>query len=219
MKFSCLVAACVAWGCSANADHAPSVQARFSVHAASTDGSGLSGVILETDERRASTGADGTAELTLAGRDGERREIRVLCPENYQSPPDPLLAAIRRPSNSQEFRYDVLCTPLRHTVVVVARAINGSNLPILRLGREIGRTSEDGIAHALLSVQVGESLRLTLDTEQAAELLPRSPTFDFPGVERDEIVTINQVFERPPPPPKVRRFRPRKKHDSRPTRL
>lgn len=219
MKYRHFLAVCVVWGCGAKSSHGPLVEGRLSFHAQSSDGSELPGVVLEAGGKRVSTTPDGTAELRLAGSEGERREIRVSCPENYQSPPEPLQATIRRPSSgSPTFRYDVVCTPLRHTVVVVARVINGSNLPILRLGSEIGRTNEDGVAHALLSVPTGESLRFTLDTDGAPGLRPRSPSFDFPAVDQDEILTINQAFERPRPP-QVRRRSPAKKQDNRPTRL
>jgi hypothetical protein len=219
MKYRYLWVGCVVWGCGAKSSHDPRVEGRLSFHAQSSDGSQLSGVVLEAGGKRVSSAPDGTAELRLAGSEGERCEIRVSCPENFESPPEPLQATIRRPSNvSQSFRYDVVCTPLRHTVVLVARISSGSSLPILRLGSEIGRTNEDGVAHALLSVPIGESLRFTVDTDGAPGLRPRNPSFDFPAVDQDEILTINQAFERPRPT-QVRRRSPAKKQDSRPTRL
>jgi hypothetical protein len=214
---------CALWmlyGCNSVTGGAASIESPLIVRSQSSAGTPLAGVILEVDGRQATTGADGTVALKLTGSEGARREIAVTCPEDHQPPASPLVVSIRKPAGGAgPYHYDVVCTPLHHTVVVVGRVINGPNLPILHLGAPIGRTNRDGIAHAAFTVGAGESIRLTLDTEDT-QLLPRSPSFDFPGVERDEIVTITQTFELPPEPKPVR-HRPAKKReaDDRPRRL
>lgn len=210
---------CVAWlalGCSGG-NVSPAVEAPLGIRAQSTDGAPLAGVVFEASGRRAVSGGDGTATLTLVGTEGERREIAVTCPEDYEAPASSLVVSIRRsPATARAYHYDVACTPLRHSAVVVTRAVGGADLPILHLGAEIGRTNREGIAHALVSVPAGESLRLTLDTS-GRNLLPASPSFDFPAIDHDEILTINQVFEAPPRPKAPRR--PVKRAVARPTRL
>jgi len=211
--FGCV--ACFALGCS-GFGAAPSIEAKVTVHARSTDGAPLAGVVLEDAGRRIASGADGAAHLSLAGTEGERRELAVTCPEDYESPSSSLVVSIRRSSNAgSSYDYDVSCAPLRHSIVVVTRAVNGADLPLLYLGQEIGRTNEQGVLHALVRVPAGESLRVTLDTEDRA-LLPVSPSFDFPSVNHDEIVTVNQVFE---PIVVSRPKRLVKKADNRPKRL
>lgn len=207
---------CVLLGCSGAA---PPVEAKVSVVAQSSDGSPLPGVVLETSGRRATSGADGTITLVLSGSEGERREVGVVCPEHYQASSPSLMVSIRRAADAASaYHYDVTCAPLRHSVVVVTRAINGPNLRILHLGAEIGRTNAEGVAHAIVSVPAGDSLRLTLDTRDQ-DLLPRSPSFDFPAVDHDELLTITQVFEvKARPKPQLSRRAP-KKAAARPTRL
>ena len=201
------------------AGRGPSVESRLSVRAQSTEGLPLAGVVLEVDGRRFTSGADGTLTFPLTGKEGERRDIRVACPENYQPSSPRLTVSLRKPSAAQAFHYDVSCIPLRHDVVVAVRAIRGPNLAVLYLGSTIARTNEAGVAHALVNVPAGESFRLTLLSEGEG-LLPRNPSYDFPGVERDDIFSISEVFA-PIPPPKVSRTRTPKqtKPDDRPQRL
>lgn len=177
----------------------------------------MAGVLLEASGRQAVTTAEGTADLTLSGSEGERREVSVVCPDDYETPASTLVVSIHRSDAARAYNYDVACTPLRRSIVVVTRAVNGANLPILRLGSEIGRTNEAGIAHTWVSLPAGESLRLMLGTNDR-DLLPRSPMFDFPAADRDEIVTINQVFE-VPVRPKISRRPAKKATTTRPTRL
>jgi hypothetical protein len=216
MKYSHLTL-WVACGCS-SAGSDPSVQSRLSVRTQSTDGTALAGVILELDGHRVTSDADGAIALTVSGNEGERREISVVCPENYEASSPRLTISVRKPTSaSKSYAYEVSCTPLRHEVVIAVRAIRGPDLPVLYLGSEIARTNEDGVAHALVTVPAGESLRITLASDEGG-LLPRNPTFDFPAVERDEVLSISEVFE-PIPQPKALRVRATKKADDRPRRL
>jgi hypothetical protein len=215
MKYlSCL--ACLALGCS-GVSATPTIEAKVNVRAQTSDGVPVAGVLLEAAGRQAVSAADGTADLTLSGSEGERREVSVVCPDDYETPASTLVVSIQRSDAARAYNYDVACTPLRRSVVVVTRAVNGANLPILHLGSEIGRTNEAGIAHASVSLPAGEPLRLMLDTD-GRDLLPRSPMFDFPAADRDEIVTVTQVFE-VPVRPKVSRRPAKKTPPSRPTRL
>lgn len=216
MKYlSCL--ACLALGCS-GVGATPPIEAKVNVRAQTSDGVPLAGVLLESSGRQAVSAADGTAHLTLSGSEGERREVSIVCPDDYETTASTLVVSIHRSNSAaRAYHYDVACNPLRRSIVVVTRAVNGANLPILHLGSEIGRTNEAGIAHAWVSLPAGESLRLMLDTDDR-DLLPRSPTFDFPAADRDEIVTINQLFD-VPVRPKVSRRPAKKATTNRPTRL
>ena len=219
MKYSYL-ALWLAYGCSSVGGSDMSVQSRLSIRAQSTDGTPLAGVVLEVDKRRATSGEDGTVSLTVTGNEGERRELSVTCPENYETSTPRLTVSVRKPTSaSKTYHYDVSCTPLRHDVVIAVRATGGPGLPVVFLGSVIARTNEDGVAHALLNVPAGESLRITLESQESG-LLPSNPSFDFPAVGRDEVLSISEVFE-PVPQPKVLRVRVRttKKVDDRPQRL
>jgi hypothetical protein len=93
-------------------------------------------------------------------------------------------------------------------LVVAVRAQNGLNLPLRYLGREIARTDESGVCHALLQLPPSESVTLTLDTSGADKLRPKSPEFKFTVPPHDEVVVFDQSFAREvEPKPAVRRRR------------
>ncbi|HMJ15387.1 MAG TPA: hypothetical protein VK524_28420 [Polyangiaceae bacterium] len=142
--------------------------------------------------------SDGRGSMTLAARgaEGETLAFEVRCPDGHRSPGKPLSIVLRRSTQSERRpEYVVSCPPLKRKLVVAVRADNGPNLPVRHLGREIARTDASGAAHVLLEAQAEDSLELTLDTSEHADLRPSNPSARFAVAPRDEVATFNQKFE------------------------
>ena len=137
----------------------------------------------------------GLVQLSVSGSEGARVNLAVECPQGYRSPGAPISAVLRRPNESDRHaEYSVLCPPVFRTVVVAVRADRGPNLPILQLGREVGRTDGAGAAHVLLKSAPEESLELTLDTSSNPALRPHNPTTRFRVGQSDDILVFNEAF-------------------------
>jgi hypothetical protein len=137
----------------------------------------------------------GLVQLSVSGSEGGSVKLAVECPQGYRSPGAPISALLRRAKESDRHaEYSVLCPPVFRTVVVAVRADHGANLPILQLGREVGRTDGAGAAHVVLKSAPEESLELTLDTSSNPALRPHNPTTRFRVGQSDDILVFNQVF-------------------------
>jgi hypothetical protein len=55
--------------------------------------------VLYAGKEVATTGADGTAKLTLGGDEGQSFDLSVQCPEGYKSPPAPVAVTLKRASS------------------------------------------------------------------------------------------------------------------------
>jgi hypothetical protein len=153
-------------------------------------------VLLE-NTRVASTGTDGTATLKLKGNEGETMLFQVKCPEGYQSPSKPISITLRRiASPSKRPEYGASCPPATRTVVVAVRADNGPNLPVMYLGREVGKTDESGAAHVLLTLKPDDTFQLMLktDVEGGERLRPQNPMATFVLKGQDDVLTFDQAF-------------------------
>lgn len=172
---------------------------RAEVVVTSDPGHGLAGAVLVAAERPiATTAADGSANITLDGVEGDSVPVAVRCPAGYESPP-PIRIALRRLSKgSRAPRFDARCAPVERTFVVGIRAHNGPDLPIYRLGKLVGRTDSAGAAHVLVRAKSNEQVAFTIETktgERRPVLRPENPTLTFVAGERDELVVLEQRFE------------------------
>ena len=141
----------------------------------------------------------GLVQLSVSGAEGGSVNLAVECPPGYRSPAAPISALLRRANESDRHaEYAVLCPPVFRTVVIAVRADRGANLPILQLGREVGRTDGAGAAHVVLKSPPEESLELTLDTSANPALRPHNPTTRFRVGQSDDILVFNQVFNLDP---------------------
>lgn len=153
--------------------------------------------VLIDNKRVASTGTDGTAALKLKGNEGETLLFHVKCPEGFQSPTKPLAITLRRiASPSIRPEYAASCPPSTRTVVVAVRADNGPNLPVVYLGREVGRTDESGAAHILLTLKPDDAFQLMLktDAEGGERLRPQNPMANFLVKGQDDMLVFDQAF-------------------------
>ena len=159
----------------------------------------------------ASTGSEGRADLKLHGEEGEGLSFNIRCPEGHQNP-KPLNVTLRRIADPKKRpEYKVACPPTTRTIVVAVRADEGPNLPVMFLGREVGRTDASGAAHVMLKMRPDEAFQLMLKTsgsEEGERLRPQDPVATFRMKNHDDMVTFDQEFkvER-----RIRRWRPKPK--------
>lgn len=148
-------------------------------------------LIIATDE-------EGAAKLSLTGNEGDTYDVQVKCPQGFQSPTKPLSIALHRlaePSSMPE--YEVSCPPTTRTIVVAVRAENGANLPVLYLGRVVGRTDSAGAATILLdNLDADSQFDLTLDTSAKGneQLRPQNPSASFTVKRSDDVFTFDVKF-------------------------
>lgn len=145
------------------------------VRVTSDPGVGLAGVTLSHAETALGmTGADGSARLQLAGREGDRVEVGARCPKSHTTP-EPAQVVLRTYVDREAPELEIRCSPRRRRVAVVVTAKNGPNLPLLHRGVELARTDAQGIAHFVLEGAPGDAFEVTLDTTQRSDLRPQNP--------------------------------------------
>ncbi|WP_146645741.1 hypothetical protein [Labilithrix luteola] len=161
----------------------------------------LAGALVQHEGRTLSTtAADGSALVTLRGPEGATVDLNVVCPSGHESPAKPTRITLRRLTGGDSRpEYAVPCPSMTRSIVIVVRAENGPNLPVLYLGREIARTDASGAAHAALDVRPGEMIEVTLDTQSNKQLRPESPTVALAVKQQDDIFVVDQRFTAPAP--------------------
>ena len=105
------------------------------------------------------------------------------------------------------------CNEEQPLSALVIRAEPG--LPVLIDGKRMGQTDAGGTEHLLLRAIPGTLLHVALDTSRSPDLLPQHPVTSFEVGTRDQLLFVDQAFERraeprprrrraapPPPPPK-----------------
>jgi hypothetical protein len=140
---------------------------------------------------------DGTLQLAISGAEGDRVAVAVSCPEGYTSPRKMVDIVLHRLTEPQrEPESTVRCTPDQRRMIVVVRAEHGANLPVLYLGREIARTDESGVAHALVRAPTNDEVEITLSTAVPGgeRLRPQSPTMRFTSTRSDDIKLFDVQF-------------------------
>lgn len=151
--------------------------------------------VLLGKKSRGQTGADGQLAVTLTGLPGQVARLNVKCPEGYASPEKTVDVGITElAKGSPAPLFEARCTALAHSLVVAIRAENGPNLPVIYLGKELGRTDAEGVAHVVLKVPPGETASLRLDTSGAPALKPQNPEMLFKASNRDEMLLLEQKF-------------------------
>jgi len=202
-------------GCAQVLGEQPKVTSECLVRVYADEDTPIERVALTTGGETVTTDERGEAVVVLRGHEGDRRQVNVRCPDQFQPPSAPLAVTLRSASQrSQRDRYDVFCAPLRRKVVVAARVEGGAGLPINFLGREVARLDEDGTANALLELAVGEPFRVSIDTSSRPALRPQHPVFDYPAGDIDDVLLLQHKFTVFVPKPIVK-----KRGRPRPTRL
>ncbi|HEX9296772.1 MAG TPA: hypothetical protein VF881_13095 [Polyangiaceae bacterium] len=181
---------------------APETPFQLAIAATSDPGRPVAGArVLFKTKTVGTSDAAGTAKVAISGSEGDTVSLLVQCPDGYTSPEKPIVAGLRRLApGSPPPKFEVRCTPVLRTTVVGVRAQNGPNLPILYLGRPVGRTDALGAGHVLLQLKPNEQVTLTLSTtEKGAEgLRPQNPTLTFVSKDQDDMVLLEQKFTAAP---------------------
>lgn len=178
-----------------------STLARLKVSVKTTDDSGRAvpgAEIVLSKKQLGVTDTHGVLVTTLAGRPGTIASLSVKCPSGFTSPEKTLDVGITQLAASSPMpQLDARCTALTHELVLGIRAENGADLPILYLGKEVGRTDTNGVAHVVVRVPPGETGSVELDTRAKPGLTPPNPSLVFKAGNKDELVLLQQKFTLP----------------------
>jgi hypothetical protein len=142
------------------------------------------------------TDASGNARILSYGHEGDRIDVVVKCPDDYESPDAPLSIGMRKlTKGSPTPHFEVRCPPTRRTTVVGFRVENGPNIPVQYLGRTVARTDSSGAAVFALRLKPAQQVEVSLDTTDAPEgIRPQNPTFTFVAKAVDDFVVFDQTF-------------------------
>jgi hypothetical protein len=142
------------------------------------------------------TDSAGLAAVRLQGKEGDRVELTVKCPADYESPATPLVIGLRRfAQGSPAPHFEVQCPPTFRTVMVGLRIENGPGLPVQYLGRTVARTDDSGAALFALRAKPSEQVEVTVNTEESPDpLRPQDPKFTFVTKDSDDFVVLDQTF-------------------------
>ena len=189
------------------------------LHVTSDPGKAVAGAqVLSGTKIVGKTDAAGASKVRFGGKEGDQVELTIKCPADFDSPPKPLAISLRRlAAGSRPPQFEARCAPTVRMVVVGVKADNGANLPVLYLGRPLGRTDASGAAIFTMKVKPAEQIELTVSTAEkgSEQLRPQSPTLTFVAPDKDDFVVLDQRFTIEKKPVV---YRPRPK-DNRPTPL
>lgn len=171
---------------------------KISIRASTTRGAPVTGAeVMMAGVVLARSDAAGAAKVDVGGSEGDTFELQVRCPSPLKSPAAPLV--IRRLEIAGgDVEHAVKCEETRRTLVVVVRAEGGPDLPILYLGKEIGRTDASGAAHVRLDTDIKDRVELILGTDgaQMAGAHPQNPSATFEPADHDEVKEMSVTFKR-----------------------
>lgn len=165
--------------------------------------------IIRKERTIGTTGADGKAEFTFEGTEGDVYELKIVCPADYQSPPKPLSVPLRRLSDpSRKPEYAASCPPNFRKLVVALRVDAGDNkdpvagLPVYykSLNQYVGTTDESGALTAAFNIHPGDPFELLLKTsgnadKSFAKLIPQDQVIPITLKVVDDIQPVNFNFK------------------------
>jgi hypothetical protein len=158
----------------------------------------MPGVTVEVNALAAQTAADGSVTFQLRGTEGQRYQIKVLCPAGYRvaSDQDTVDVTLRRVYDSTGEGFmaserNVRCVPTRRRVAMVIMAgEGGANLPVLVDEQEQTKTDAAGVAHFALAAPPSSSFRVKIDSPSGDD---PARTFRVPDV--DEVFLFEQEVQ------------------------
>jgi hypothetical protein len=202
MRTSALVLAAVAFcGC---APAAPHVFTQDAVIRVESEGGPVAGAEVSSGGKVMSkTLDDGRVQLRMNGREGDVFHVEVGCPEGYRpTGAHEFELLVRRAEDGRSPELTARCSRTRRRALVAVRANNGAELPILHLGKEVGRTDKSGAATVVMDVMPGEDVELVLDTRGKKKIHPQNPVLSFRCADHEDVFVVDQTFtvDKPPPP-------------------
>lgn len=193
-----LLAVLLASGCKTKPVPSGPGESKISIRASTTRGAPVTGAeVMMAGVVLARSDAAGAAKVDVGGSEGDTFELQIRCPSPLKSPVSPLV--IRRLQIAGgDVEHAVKCEETRRTLVVVVRAEGGPDLPILYLGKEIGRTDASGAAHIRLDTDIKDRVELILGTDgaQMAGAHPQNPSATFEPSDHDEVKEMSVTFKR-----------------------
>jgi hypothetical protein len=181
----------------ASFDPPPLPPFRVAVVVEGDPGNPIAGAAIQQSSKvLATTGADGRAELSFRGADGDLVDASVKCPDGFQSPQKPLSVRISRlAEGSKAPEFKVSCPPSMRHVVVAIKTENGANLPVTYLGKVVAKTDASGAAHVAIDLPPGTGFAIGLDTTDATRIKPQMPSKPFTIGQSDDIFLWEQKFD------------------------
>lgn len=168
------------------------------------DGEPVWGARIGSVGRVLTTDARGHATLELSGREGDRVELRLECPDGQRADPEAHVVVLRAlrdlDGNALATPAALRCQPLHHEAIVLVHTPGARQLPVLVDGSRVADTGEHGVAHVLVRGDLGSRVEVTLDTSAHTALMPQRPTRAFELDERGALFVFDQAFKHKPAP-------------------
>lgn len=145
------------------------------------------------------TDKTGKLSISVSGNDGQRIDLAASCPDGFRGPTEQPKLVLRTfesvdPTSNKRTTLEVICTATeRYAVIAVKTQI--PNIPILFQGENIAKTSETGVAHAMLKLPIDSNVRLELDTRLRPDLRPQNPSRIFSIEKEDTFMVWNQELK------------------------
>jgi hypothetical protein len=160
--------------------------------------------LLRNGKALAETNADGVAQLSLIGNEGQRLAVTAGCPVGTTPYERELTTTLRTYESARTPELLVRCAPNERELTVVAMLERGANLPIQHRLRTLAVTDNDGVAHFALHGKPGETFELTINTDQQPGLRPANPGVSLTIGGRDDAQVLERSFIAPKEKPKPR---------------
>lgn len=154
----------------------------------------------------------GMLRLDVPGTDGQRFPIFAQCPAGFRPAEGArTLQLVRFASDHPRHRefgveMKIECPPVERLAAVIVKAGKLANVPVMRNGREVGRTDASGVAHIGFRAKPGERFKFVLDTSarryrRVRPANPESRLYKMP--DRNELFVWDVDFDYPRDPPPI----------------
>jgi hypothetical protein len=150
--------------------------------------------LMRNGKKVAETSADGLAEFTLLGDEGQRVALTAACPIGTTAYERELTTTLRTYANQKYPEVLVRCAPNERELTVVAMFENGPNLPIQHRLKTLAVTDKDGVAHFALRGKPGETFELVINTDEQQGLRPANPAAALTIGGRDDAQMLERSF-------------------------
>lgn len=143
------------------------------------------------------TNARGRAGVVVKGTPGDRFPVTLACPAGRKAAtPSTHELSVVPTADAGATRPQLVftCASVTRRAMVAVRAENGPGLPVMHLGREVGRTDESGAATVFVDADADAGFELVLDTASAPHLHPQSPALSFRPTASNAVFVFDQKF-------------------------
>ncbi|MGE0790515.1 MAG: hypothetical protein AB7S26_32860 [Sandaracinaceae bacterium] len=194
-------AVCVSLGAACEEEPAPPPRFPFTF-SAHTDRQPMEGVSIRVNDQEIGVTDDhGQLRLDLTGPPGATVLVSARCPEGHRSPEQPqphtlrVIQSLDPAASARGVQVSFECPPEYRDAVVVVRAHDRADLPVLVDGREVTRTDASGAAHVHMRMSPQTSFHVQIATASNERLRPRDPVMSYTVPDHDTIFTFDQRFE------------------------